>query len=52
MRADIPLTEDDRAPWLATLRALVERLARAGRPGAAGVPCFVKQLGAKPIKSG
>jgi len=36
MRADIPLTEDDRAPRLATLRALVDRLARAGRAGRRG----------------
>ena len=36
MRADIPLTEDDWAPWLATLRVLVERLARAVIPGGGG----------------
>jgi len=31
MRAGLPLTDADRAPWLASVRALVEQLARAGR---------------------
>ncbi len=31
MRTGIPLTEDDRAPWLEALRALLERLVVAGR---------------------
>jgi gluconokinase len=33
MRAGIPLDDADRAPWLATLRDLVERLVRRGAPG-------------------
>jgi gluconokinase len=33
MRAGVPLSDADRAPWLATLCALIERLAAGGEPG-------------------